>query len=152
LAEDRLAASFIVDAIHLDNAFLKAALRAKGIERSLLVTDAVMPAMCPPGVYRLGEIEVELSESGRVQLRGGTRLAGSSLRMDAALSNVMSIAGLSLTEAVTMATVNPARVGRIASRQRGLAPGERGDLVRFRLEDGRVRVLETYLSGRRVYG
>jgi N-acetylglucosamine-6-phosphate deacetylase len=151
LAEDRLAASFIVDGIHLDNAFLKTALRAKGIERSILVTDAVMPAMCAPGFYKLGEVEVELNQFGRVQLRGGTRLAGSSLRMDHAIGNVMRIARVSLTEAVAMATINPARVGRIASRQRGLTPGDRGDVVRFRLEQGKVRVIETCLSGRRVF-
>jgi N-acetylglucosamine-6-phosphate deacetylase len=151
LAQDRLAASFIVDGIHLDDAFLKTALRSKGIERSILVTDAVMPAMCEPGIYKLGEVEVELNDAGRVQLRGGTRLAGSSLRMDHAIGNVMRIASLSLTEAVAMATINSARVGRISSRQRGLTPGERGDIVRFRVEDGLVQVVETFMSGRRVF-
>jgi N-acetylglucosamine-6-phosphate deacetylase len=114
LAEDRLAASFIVDGIHLSDSFLKVALRAKGIERSLLVTDAVMPAMCAPGSYQLGGVEVELKDDQRVVLRGGTRLAGSSLRMDRAIENVMRTAGVSLTEAVTMATTNAARVGRIS--------------------------------------
>ena len=150
LAEDRLAASFIVDGIHLANSFLRVALRAKGIERSVLVTDAVMPAMCAPGLYMLGEVAVELHEDQSVRLRGGTRLAGSSLRMDRAVENVMRMAGLSLTEAVTMATINPARIGRVSSRQRGIKPGERADLVRFRYEDGRIVVLETYLSGRLV--
>jgi N-acetylglucosamine-6-phosphate deacetylase len=60
LAEDRLAASFIVDGFHLPPSFLNVALRAKGLERSLLVTDAVMPAGCSPGAYRLGEVDVEL--------------------------------------------------------------------------------------------
>ena len=151
LAEDRLAATFIVDGLHLSDAFLRVALRAKGIERSVLITDAVMPAMCEPGPYRLGEVEVELKDDQRVVLRGGTRLAGSSLRMDRAVENVMRRAGLSLTEAVTMATINPARVGRVVSRQRGLRPGERADLVRFRLTDGRIEVLETYAGGRRVF-
>jgi N-acetylglucosamine-6-phosphate deacetylase len=59
--------------------------------------------------------------------------------------------GVSLRDAVTMATINPARVGRIGSRQRGLRTGDRADLVRFRVEDGRVRVIETYLSGERVW-
>jgi N-acetylglucosamine-6-phosphate deacetylase len=149
MAEDRLAASFIVDGIHLDENFLKTALRAKGVERSILVTDAVMPAMCPPGFFKLGEIEVEMTESGRVQLRGGNRLAGSALRMDRAIGNVMRI--VSLTEAIAMATVNPARVGRVPSRQRGLTPGERGDVVKFRIDDGVLHVVETYLSGRRVF-
>jgi len=151
LAEDKLAASFIVDGIHLPHSFLKVALRAKGVERSVLITDAVMPAMCTPGPYRLGEVEVELREDQRVVLRGGTRLAGSSLRMDAAISNVMRTAKLSLTEAIAMATVNPARVGRIAGRQRGLSPGDRSDVVRFRVEDGRIQVIETFLAGERVF-
>jgi N-acetylglucosamine-6-phosphate deacetylase len=151
LAEDKLAASFIVDGHHLPESFLRVALRAKGIERSVLVTDAVMPALCVPGDYRLGEVNVELKDDQRVVLKGGTRLAGSSLRMDVALSNVMRIAGLSLTEAVAMATVNPARVGRIGGRVRGLRAGERSDVVRFRMEEGRLRVIETYLSGEQVF-
>jgi len=151
LAEDKLAASFIVDGHHLPDSFLRVALRAKGVERSILVTDAVMPALCAPGPYRLGEVEVELQDDQRVVLRGGTRLAGSSLRMDAAISNVMRVAGLSLTEAIVMATVNPARVGRIGGRVRGLRPGDRADVVRFRMEDGGIQVLETYLSGERVF-
>lgn len=151
LAEDRLAASFIADGIHLDNDYFRTALRAKGIERSILITDAVMPAMCAPGAYDLGETPVELKPDGRVVLRGGTRLAGSSLRMDRAIENVMRIAGLTLTEAIAMATVNPARIGRIVSRQRSLRPGERADIVRFRLDDRGVHIEETYLSGKCVF-
>ena len=52
LAEDRLAAGFIVDGIHIGAAFLKVALRAKGVTRSVLVTDASMPAMAKPGIYQ----------------------------------------------------------------------------------------------------
>ncbi len=151
LAQDRLAASFIADGWHLTDAFLRVALRAKGIEHSILITDAVMPARCAPGPYQLGSVEVELREDHRVVLRGGSRLAGSSLRMDHAIGNVMRAAGLSLTEAVTMATINPARVGRVVSRQRGLRPGERADLVKFRFENGQIEVIETYLSGQRVF-
>ena len=151
LAEPRLAASLIVDGHHLPQAFLRVALRAKGTDRSVLITDAVAPAMCPPGEYRLGEVEVERKEDGRVVLKGGTRLAGSSLRMDHAIANVMRWADVSLAEAVTMATRNAARVGRIAGRLRGLQVGERADLIRFRMEDGSLRVLETFLSGVRVW-
>jgi N-acetylglucosamine-6-phosphate deacetylase len=153
LAEDRLAASFIVDGFHLPPSFLKVALRAKGLERSILVTDAVMPAGCSPGRYRLGEVEVDFDGDGSVRLAGGSRLAGSALRMDQAIRNVMRAAGLSLHEAVTLATRNPARVGRIGARQRGLNPGDRADLVRFRIDEasGQVTVLETFLNGHRVF-
>jgi len=151
LAEDRLNASMIVDGIHIGKAFLTVALRAKGVERSVLITDAVMPAMCQPGRYMLGEVEVELHEDQSVRMAGGTRLAGSSLRMDRGVENLMKIAGLTLAEAITMATTNPARAGRVGGRLRGLQPGSRADLVKFRLADGRIEVLETYLSGRKVF-
>ena len=153
LAEDRLAASFIVDGIHLAPSFLKVALRAKGLERAVLVTDAVMPAGCSPGVYRLGEVDVELHPDGSVRLLGGTRLAGSALLMNHAIGNLMRLTGLSLREAVTLATRNPARVGRIPNRQRGINTGERADLVRFRFDEATkdIRVIETYLSGEPVF-
>jgi len=153
LAEDRLAASFIVDGFHLPSSFLNVALRAKGLERSLLVTDAVMPAGCSPGAYRLGdEVAVELHPDGSVRLASGTRLAGSALKMHHAIANVMRTAGLNLRDAITLATRNPARVGRIPYRQRGLNPGDRADLVLFRLDDsGQLTILETYLTGQRVF-
>jgi N-acetylglucosamine-6-phosphate deacetylase len=153
LADDRLAASFIVDGFHLPRPFLNVALRAKGLERSILVTDAVMPAGCDPGRYRLGEVDVKLHADGSVRLAVGERLAGSGLRMDRAVANVMRTAGLSLREAVTLATRNPARVGRIPWRQRGLNPGDRADLVLFRVEEGtgQLQILETFLAGDRVF-
>jgi N-acetylglucosamine-6-phosphate deacetylase len=152
LAETRLAASFIVDYHHLPDEFLRRALAAKGAERSILVTDAAAPALCAPGPYMLGGVAVELRDDDRVTLRGGNRLAGSSLRMDRAIGNVMARAGVSLAHAVTMATTNPARVGRVPGRLRGLQPGSRADLVRFRIDVDRVEILETWLSGKRVYG
>ncbi len=131
LAEDRLAACFIVDGIHIPGAFFKAALRAKGVEKAILVTDAVMPAMCPPGPYKLGQVEVELRGDGSVVMKGGGRLAGSALRMDRAVERSVQFSGDSLSAVLAMATTNPARVGRIAGRQRGMVPGEKADLIRF---------------------
>src|SRR5260370_37530149 len=112
-----------------------------------------MPAGCPPGRYQVGQVEVEMYPDQSVRVVGGTRLAGSALRMDQAVARVRKLAGVSLAHAVVMATRNPARVGRIAGRQRGLAVGERADLVRFQVHEatGDVEILETYLSGERVF-
>jgi N-acetylglucosamine-6-phosphate deacetylase len=153
LADDRLAAGFIPDGIHIGSAFLKVGLRAKGTTRAVLVTDASMPALATPGLYRLGEVDVELTTDGRVVLVGQTRLAGSALRMDDGISNAMRMAGVSLPEAISMATRNPARVGRIAGRQRGLTSGDRADLVLFRFDEStkQITVLETIAGGRTVY-
>lgn len=153
LAEDRLAAGFIADGIHLPASFLKVAIRAKGVERSILVTDAVMPAGCPPGRFTIGGVEIELHPDNRVTLAGLDRLAGSALRMDRGIENLQRLAGLALVEALAMATRNPARVGRIAGRQRGLEPGERADVVEFRYDpaSGSIEVLRTFLDGELVY-
>jgi N-acetylglucosamine-6-phosphate deacetylase len=101
--------------------------------------------MCAPRPYRRGDVEVELLADQCVVLRGGERLAGSSLRMDHAISNVMK--HVTPRQAIAMATCNPARVARIAERLRRLAPGERADVVGFRIEDGRIRVIATLLAG-----
>ncbi len=153
LAEERLTASFIADGIHIPEAFFRAAVRAKGMDKSVLVTDAVMPAMCDPGFYKLGTVDVELHADGSVTLRGKTRLAGSGLRMDWAIGNTVRIGGVSLTQALTMATVNAARVARIAGRQRGISTGEKADFVRFRWSDSSqsFTVVETIVAGIAVY-
>ena len=153
LAEDRLQASFIVDGIHLPAAFLKVALRAKGVERAVLVTDASTPAGCKPGRYRLGEQEVDLTPDNRVVLAGQDRLAGSALRMDRGIENLMRIGEMALSDAVRLATVNSARAGRVPGRQRGLAPGERADFVLFDFEPETksIRIRSTYMSGRKVW-
>ena len=153
-AEDRLAADFIVDGIHIGESFLKVALRAKGLERSILVTDASSPAGAAPGRYKLGEQEVDLTEDNRVVLAGQTRLAGSALRMDRGVENLMKMAGLSLADAITMATRNPARIGRVGGRIRGLVPGDRADVILFTFDskDKRIKVLKNWVSGKLVYG
>jgi N-acetylglucosamine-6-phosphate deacetylase len=151
LADDRLMADFIVDGIHLDAAFLKVAIRAKTVVRAVLVTDAATPAAAPPGRYHLGEQEVDHTPDGRVVLAGTDRLAGSALRMDRGVFNLMRLAGLSLADAVRMATVNAALAGRVPGRSRGIVPGDRADLVQFRLTDQGLAIEATWLSGRCVW-
>ncbi|HEY7211063.1 MAG TPA: amidohydrolase family protein [Bryobacteraceae bacterium] len=153
LAEDRLAACFILDGIHLPPMFFRAASRAKGLEKSILVTDAVMPAMCAPGPYQLGEVKVELRADSSVVIRGTERLAGSALTMDRAVENSIRFGGHTLSAALAMATSNPARVGRIAGRQRGLAPGEKADLIRFSWnpKTRALSIRETIAAGASVF-
>lgn len=153
LAEDRLMADFIVDGIHLPPSFLKVALRAKTIARSVLITDAAAPAGCPPGRYQLGEQAVELTAGNRVMLVGQERLAGSALRMDRGVENLMRIAGLSVDDAVSMATTNAARAGRVPLRTAGLVPGDRADLIEyeFNKSDLTITIKCTYVSGEKVY-
>ena len=112
-----------------------------------------MCAGAEPGRYWLSDLEVELHPGERVTLAGSSKLAGSALRMHHGVSHLMRLAGLSLADALVMATRNPARVGRIASRQRGLAPGDRADIIQFRLDEATrtIRIEKTWLAGKLVY-
>jgi N-acetylglucosamine-6-phosphate deacetylase len=152
LAEDRLMASFIVDGIHLDAAFLKSAIRAKTVDRSVLVTDAATPAGATPGRYLLADQPVDLTEDGRVVLAGTDRLAGSALHMHRGVENLMRLAGLSLADAIRMATVNPAHAGKVPTRCQGLVPGERADIVQFRLTAShQIEIVNTWIDGVPVF-
>jgi N-acetylglucosamine-6-phosphate deacetylase len=73
--------------------------------------------------------------------------------MDRGVENLMRLAGLSLGDAVAMATRNPARVARIAQRQAGLAAGERADLVEFAYDAATrsVEIRRTWLDGELVF-
>lgn len=151
MANDHLTASFITDGIHIGQNFFRVALRAKGLERCVLVTDAVMPAGCAPGDYMLGEIPVTLHPGDRVTLRGGDRLAGAALKMHDGIANAIRLGGITLRDAVTMATTNAARVGRIAGRLRGLETGDRADLVAFDFSSERLTVRQVWMGGQPVY-
>jgi N-acetylglucosamine-6-phosphate deacetylase len=141
LADDRLTAGFIADGIHVDASFLKVALRAKTLDRAVLVTDASSPAAAAPGRYRLGEQEVDHTPDGRVVLAGTDRLAGSALTMNRGVENLMRLAGLSLEDALRLATANPARAGRVP---------DYADRIEFRLTPA-VEIVGTWLAGRRVF-
>jgi N-acetylglucosamine-6-phosphate deacetylase len=82
LAEDRLWASFIADGHHLPPETFKAMLRAKGLERSILVSDAAALAGCTPGIYDapIGG-KVELKANGRLEVVGTSFLAGAAVSL-----------------------------------------------------------------------
>jgi N-acetylglucosamine-6-phosphate deacetylase len=108
LAADDLNATLIADSHHLPDAVLKSMVRAKGLARTILVTDAVAAAAAGPGSYQLGELEINADGSGRVVSRGTSYLAGSALTMDVAVANVVRVCELTLEEVLPLATTNPA--------------------------------------------
>lgn len=108
LACDSLSAGFIADGIHIPPLALKTLLRAKGVERSILVTDAVSAAaVSEPGIYPFAGMSVERAKDGSVRVPGSNYLAGSSLTLDAAIRNVVQWGFASFDEAVKMASINP---------------------------------------------
>ena len=107
LAEDRLMASVIADGVHVPQAALRVMLRATGVARCILVSDAVAGAAAPPGRYRFAGMAVEAAADGTVR-NGAGALAGSALTLDRAVRNLLRWGLASLAEAVAMASANPA--------------------------------------------
>ena len=108
LAEDRLAASFIADGIHIPVGVLKVLLRAKGAARSVLVTDATAAAAAPPGIYRFAGMAIEHAADGSVRVPGQVVLAGSALCLDQAVRNLVQWGIANAAGAFRLASANPA--------------------------------------------
>ena len=114
LAEDRLHASFIADGIHIPPAALKVMLRAKGLARSILVTDATAAAATPPGIYDFAGMKIEHALDGSVREPGSAVLAGSALCLDQAVRHVVAWGLASPSAAIAMASTIPAALLGVA--------------------------------------
>jgi N-acetylglucosamine-6-phosphate deacetylase len=156
LAEDRLSAGFIFDGQHLPPAVMKSVIRAKGIERSILVSDALFVAGLEPGVYHLPDgAAVELGPSGRLALQGTPYLAGAVAPLTVCVGNAVRHAGLTLTEATRMITANPSRLLGlpIGAGHDSLRVGSTANLTVFTPAPNGfdVNVTRTIVTGRVVY-
>ncbi len=128
LADDRITAGFIADGQHLSADALTAMLRAKGPDRAFLVSDVVAAGGMPPGRYHLpvgGDVEV--TADGRLVVAGTPYLAGASAPLTHGVATVMRLAGLSLAEALRLATDIPGRIAGTA----GLRVGAPADVITF---------------------
>lgn len=147
LADDRLTAGFIADGHHLPDDTLVAMLRAKGIDRSFVVSDSVALAGSVPGRYctPVGG-EVELHADGRLNVAGTPYLAGAALCLRAGLGTLLRC-GFTLYEAVRMTAANP---GRIAARGGTLTPGQRADVLAVHFVEGVASTKQIWRAGKRL--
>lgn len=138
-----LYAEIICDGLHVDPAAVRLFRQAKGMERGLLVTDAMSAAGMPDGKYRLGEMDVRVI-NGRCVV-GEDTLAGSTLTLDRAVANFSRFTGAPLAESVTLATRNPARMTGLNGQIGRLAPGRSADIA---VLSSKNEVVETFLRGK----
>ncbi len=148
LAMDQLTASIIADGIHLPRRTVKNYIHAKGIDGIALTPDGMAGAGTSPGRYTLGDLEVEVGLDGAARSVTTSRLAGSTLTMDRAITNVIQFAGIALSSAIRMATKNGQRLFREATGE--IVQGESADLVLFEYP-GRVEVRSTWVEGEKVF-
>lgn len=146
LSDDRIYAQVIADGVHVHPAMIDLLIRAKGWQRTILITDAIRAAGLEDGQYDLGGEAIAV-ENGIARTSEGN-LAGSTLTMDGALRNVMAFAGLSLAQVVAMATYVPAEAIGLAGKKGVLAPGADADVV---LLDEDLQVKLTMVGGTVAY-
>ncbi len=146
LTDERIFAEIIVDGVHLHPAVVALVVRAKGIDRTILVTDSIRAVGLEDGVYDLGGHPVQVSGGVARTSEGG--LAGSTLTLDRAVRNTMKFTGLSLNHALAMATRTPALSMGWENERGSLKTGQAGDAVLF---DANFAIRATLVGGRVVY-
>jgi N-acetylglucosamine-6-phosphate deacetylase len=142
LGDDRLFAGIICDGIHVDRAGLRVAFRCKGRDRLMLVTDAMPLAGTNDRQFMLQGRQITLHEN-RLTGPDGT-LAGAHLTMIEAVRNAVALLGISLVDALIMASQTPAAFLGLESELGRIAPGYRADLVAF---NSNFEVVDTWIAG-----
>jgi N-acetylglucosamine-6-phosphate deacetylase len=107
LADDRYTAMLIGDGHHLPDGVLRVMLRAKGLSRALIVSDAAPVAGLPPGRYFTLGNEAVLEDSGRLHNLAKGVLVGSSATLLQCLNHLASLGFLSLEELLALGFHNP---------------------------------------------
>jgi N-acetylglucosamine-6-phosphate deacetylase len=132
----------IVDGRHVDPAVLRIALRTRPLDRFMLVTDAMPTVGMIDKSFDLQGRQIHVVDGVCVDAHG--TLAGSDLDMISAVRNAMSMLGLSLQDAVSIASGSPAAFLGLQDERGRIAVGQAADLVL--LDDG-LRVRETWIGG-----
>ena len=146
LADDRLAAELIADGVHVHPGAMRVLLRAKGIDKTALVTDGVRYAGLPDGVY-------ERPGRGRLTVAGGAAraddgtIAGSVSPINRNLRLLRDALGLAAADLFAMAAAVPARLLTLHGKGE-LRPGAAAD---FAVYDADLNCLGTFVAGEQVY-
>jgi N-acetylglucosamine-6-phosphate deacetylase len=106
----RLTISFIADGIHVPPVALANYLHLAGIERSIVVTDAISAARLGPGNYSLGRQEIEIGEDLVAHAPNSPMLMGSTATMPQMAAVLRDEIGLSEDEIRQLVWDNPRRV------------------------------------------
>jgi len=149
LSNDAITASIIADGFHLRREEVRTFYKAKGVDKTILVSDALDLAGLPPGEYTRGERTLLLTENV-VKLPKENVLAGAASPISKCVGVVMDFTECSLKDAIQMASTNPAQMFAL-SELGSIQKGNRADLVLFELEDNEMIIKKTFLAGKLVF-
>ncbi len=147
LTDDRVWAELIADGVHVHPVTCDLVVRAKGVRRTLLVSDAIVAAGLGDGEYVFGGHRIIVRE-GTARIPAGN-LAGSTLTLDRAVRNIIRFAHVSLPDAVRMASLTPAESVGLGEEIGSIAPGKLADLCV--LDPETLEVKRTFVEGQPVF-
>ncbi|WJQ80298.1 N-acetylglucosamine-6-phosphate deacetylase [Brevibacillus brevis] len=143
---EQLSTELIADGIHVHPAVMKILYRVKTAEKLALVSDSMRAAAMGEGTYDLGGQEVHVHDN-EAKLADGT-LAGSILTLNRAVGNMVTLSGVSLPDAVEMASLTPASILGFGERKGRLAAGYDADITVLNTQ---FDVTMTFVAGKEVY-
>lgn len=106
---DRLWLCFIADGAHIPFFVLKNYLDLVGLEKSLVVTDAILAADLGPGSYRFGIWDLLIGEDLVPRSPDNSHLVGSAVTMPRSFENLCKHVGLTAEQAHQLLEINPKR-------------------------------------------
>ena len=136
----------ICDGIHVSGPAIQLLHKNKPADKMTLITDAMRAKHMPDGVSELGG-QVVIVKNGEARLENGT-LAGSVLKMNNAVKNVMKFLNLPLEEVVKLASQNPAKNLGVFDQMGSIKEGKRADFV---ILDKDLNVVQTVRNGKVIY-
>ena len=153
LLDSQVTCEVIADGVHLHDTTIRLAARAAGPGNLVLVTDAMAAAGMPDGGYRLGQLDVTVTDgvarlaAARAPSGGLGAIAGSTATMDHVVRYAVTAVGLPVPEVAEAASTTPARRLGLAGETGALRPGLSADLV---LLDGDFRLQTVIARGEAV--
>jgi len=145
LTADDVSVEIIADTLHIHPALYSMIAALKG-NKMILVTDCVRAGGMPDGIYTLGGQPIYL-KGIECRLADGT-LAGSVLRLNRAIKNVLEHTGLPVHTVFHMASLNPAAAIGKNDRIGSLEAGKDADII---IADDSINIIRTIKKGRTVY-
>lgn len=146
LNDDRVYCEIIYDRIHLHDASVDMALKIKGVEKIVLVSDAMRAAGLTDGEYELGGQKV-LVKKGAARLENGS-LAGSTLNLRKAVYNMIYKKNMPIHQAIRMASLNAAKAIDADDKKGSIEIGKDADLILF---DREINILASIVGGNIIW-
>ena len=143
LYDDDLVCEIICDTIHVSVPAMKLLVKSKPKDKVVLITDSMRAKWLPDGISELGGQTV-IVKGGEARLENGA-LAGSVLKMNDAVKNMVRYVGVDFCTAIDFATANPAKSLGLYNERGSIKVGKKAN---FTVLDEDFNVIMTVIEGK----